>query len=271
MSARVKTGPDFYKQFLVWRRGEYVLILAVVIFFGIGAGFLTKTDPIKALTSIPKSLVWMFSNILPDKQAIGRIPSIAHKLGDTIISSLAATVLGSVFALLAALAGSRTTAVNPVSAAVFRGIASLFRNIPVAAWAMIFLFSFGQSTLTGFLALFLVSFGFLTRVFIESIDETSGSSVEALRATGATRLQVIFQAVLPESLPQLISWVLFCLETNIRTATMVGMLTGTGIGFSFTLYYRNMQYPSAWLVALGIVLVVLVIESISNKVRKVLL
>jgi phosphonate transport system permease protein len=113
--------------------------------------------------------------------------------------------------------------------------------------------------------------GFLTRVFIEVIDETSASSVEALCATGATRAQVIFQAVLPDIAPQAISWVLFTLETNVRSATLVGMLTGTGIGFLFTLYYRYMDYKSASLVVIGIVVVVLIIEALSNAARKVVL
>lgn len=271
MRNKALTGPGFYKRFLVIRRGEAAAVIAAMLLFGVLSGWLTGTDPVKALTAIPRSLLWMVSNILPDAQAFGGIPNIGRKLLDTIVSSLSATVLAAGFALFSGLAGSRATAVNPVLALASRSIASLFRNIPVAAWAMIFLFSFGQSTFTGFLALFFVSFGFLTRVFIDTIDETSSSSVEALRATGATRMQIVFQAVLPDTLPQLISWVLFCLETNIRSATMVGMLTGTGIGFAFTLYYRNMQYRSAWLVVLGIVAVVLGIELISHRIRKIIL
>lgn len=262
---------EIYQTFLIRRRYEYLGIFVVVAVFAVISAVGTGYKPVTSITSIPRSLQWMFTYIIPDVQAWGRLPNILEKLGDTVISSLSATVLSAVFAFFSALAGSRATAVNPVLAGISRGFASLFRNIPVAAWAMIFLFSFGQTNVTGFLALFFVSFGFLTRVFIESIDETSSSSVEALRATGATRAHVVFQAVLPESMPQLISWVLFCLETNIRSATMVGMLTGTGIGFAFTLYYRRMQYSSAWLVVLAIVIVVLGIEFISNRIRKAIL
>lgn len=262
---------ELYQTFLIKRRGEYAAIIGFVVLFALLSGWITGFKPLLSITAIPKSIEWMFKYILPDQQAFERLPSILVRLGETIVSSLSATVIAAIAAFPAALAGSRSTAVHSLPAAISRGLASLFRNIPVAAWAMIFLFSFGQTTLTGFLALFFVSFGFLTRVFIESIDETSASSVEALRATGSTRAHVIFQAVLPESLPQLISWVLFCLETNIRSATMVGMLTGTGIGFSFTLYYRRMQYSSAWLVVLGIVIVVLAIESISNRIRRAIL
>jgi phosphonate transport system permease protein len=61
----------------------------------------------------------------------------------------------------------------------------------------------------------------LTRAFIETIDEVGGECVEALHASGATYLQTVFQGVLPASVSELVSWVLFMVETNIRSATLV--------------------------------------------------
>lgn len=136
---------------------------------------------------------------------------------------------------------------------------------------MILLFSFGQSSLTGYFALFFGSFGFLTRAFVETIDEASGGSVEALRATGASYFSIIFQSVIPSSVPQMISWVLFMIETNIRSATLIGLLTGSGIGFTFNLYYKSLNYDIASLVVITIIVAILFIESISNYVRRVIL
>jgi phosphonate transport system permease protein len=170
-----------------------------------------------------------------------------------------------------ALAGSRTTRVNSLFSIVSRGIASLFRNIPLVAWAMVLMLAFSQSPLTGYLALFFGSLGFLTRAFIETIDEVGNNSVEALQATGAGYFHIIFQAVLPSGMPQMISWLLYMIETNIRDATLVGILTGTGIGFSFELYYQRLDYHAASLVVILIVITVIIIESISNKIRRVIL
>jgi len=106
---------------------------------------------------------------------------------------------------------------------------------------------------------------------METIDEASNESVEALKASGANYFQIIFQAVIPSSLPQMISWILFMIETNIRSATLVGILTGTGIGFIFNLYYKSFQYNAASMVVVAIVITVLVLEFISNYVRRVIL
>jgi phosphonate transport system permease protein len=133
------------------------------------------------------------------------------------------------------------------------------------------LFSFGQSGFTGFFALFFVTLGFITRVMIETIDEVGVEPIEALRATGASYGAIISQSVIPSCLPQLISWLLYMIETNIRSATLVGILTGTGIGFLFDLYFKNFFYGSASLVVLVTVAAVLLIETVSNAIRRIIL
>jgi phosphonate transport system permease protein len=72
-------------------------------------------------------------------------------------------------------------------------------------------------------------------------------------------------------MPQFVSWTLFMIETNIRSATLVGILTGTGIGNLFDIYYKSLNYHAASLVIVVIVLAVLIIESVSNAIRRVVL
>ena len=256
---------------LKMRRRQYLLFIAVIGVFVFLSARLTDFSFVKALLSIPRSVKWLAVNFIPDLKALAKLPDILKKLFETVFVSIIATILASFFSFFFAIMGARTTRLNRVFSVISRAVALFNRNIPVAAWAMIFLFSFGQSMFTGFLALFFVSFGFLTRVFIEAVDEASGCSVEALRASGATYLQTIFQAVLPASIPQIVSWILFMIETNIRSATLVGILTGTGIGFMFNLYYRSMNYKTAGLIVVCVVAVVLLIETISNYIRKVIL
>ena len=169
------------------------------------------------------------------------------------------------------LLGTRTTKINPAIGKTVRIVATFFRNVPDVVWAMILMFSFGQNILTGFLALFFTTFGLLTRAFIETIDEVSSSCVEALTATGAKFIQCVFQGIIPSSLTGIVSWVLYMIETNIRSSTLIGMLTSTGIGYLFDMYYKGLQFPSAGLIVLFMVILVIAIESISNKIRRVIM
>lgn len=253
------------------KRIHSVLLFLLLISITYGAMVVTEYDAVKGLTSIPEAVNWGVTHFYPDAQAIQKLPNILDKLMETLLISVASAAVAGVFALFFAIFGSNTTRINVFFSAVSRGIATLFRNIDVSVWSMILLFSFGQSALTGYVALFFVSFGFLTRAFTETIDEVSASSVEALRATGAGYFSIVMHCVIPSSLPQMVSWLLFMVETNIRSATLVGILTGTGIGFSFDLYYKSLDYNSASLVVLTIVLAILLLEITSNYVRRVIL
>jgi phosphonate transport system permease protein len=258
---------DFFRR----RDLRRAVIAAIVLALAIGSAALTAFDTAKAFTAIPRVIAWAAENLVPDARAMRRLPRILDTLWDTVLMSIAASVVAAITAFPFALAGSRVANLASPIAALSRLVASINRNIPVAAWALIFLLSFGQSDFTGFLALFFGSFGFMTRVFMETIDETSAGSVEALRATGADFAHVVTHAVIPAALPQMISWELFLIETNIRSATLVGLLTGSGIGFLFDVYYKSLQYSSAALIVIALVIVVLAIEALSTVIRRAIL
>ncbi|UFT99307.1 ABC transporter permease subunit [Radiobacillus kanasensis] len=256
--------------FLKKRRNSlgFLSMLGVVTVLAI---MITEYNVVQGFASLPKAVVWGLGNFYPTGESLTKLPDILEKLIETLLVSIAATTIGALFALLFAIIGSNTTRINAFFGSISRGVATLFRNIDVAAWAMILLFSFGQSSLTGYFALFFGSFGFLTRAFVETIDEVSGGSVEALKATGASYFSIISQSVIPSSLPQMISWILFMIETNLRNATLIGLLTGSGIGFTFNLYYKSLNYDVASLVVIAIIVAILFIESVSNYVRRVIL
>jgi phosphonate transport system permease protein len=253
------------------RRILSLAVLALILACTAASALIAQFDFTEGLASFPKALTWMAQNFVPDARAWAHLPQILQKLGETVLVSVMATTAAAAASLGLAVLGSRTTRFHVWATPLVRALASVARNIPVVAWAMIFLLAFGQIFLTGFLALFLESLGFLTRSYLEALDETAAGPVEALKAAGVRWGPVVSQAVVPSVLPGLTSWMLFMLETNIRSATLVGLLTGTGIGFLFDLYYKSLNYPSAALTTLAIVVVVLVLEAGSNQLRKVIL
>ncbi|MFT8708337.1 MAG: ABC transporter permease subunit [Sporolactobacillus sp.] len=246
-----------------------VLLLIIVITYG--SMLLSQFSLVQGLTAFPKALIWSVTNFFPNADSFQHIGDILSKMQETLLMSIASSTVAAVFAFFFAIAGSRVTQSHSVIAFASRFIANIFRNIDVSIWSLVLLFSFGQSSLTGFFALFAASFGFLTRSIMETIDEVGPNAVEALRATGASYPAIIMHAVIPNSISQIISWMLFMIETNIRSATLVGILTGSGIGFIFDLYYKQMEYNTASLVVLAIVVSIIMIEQISNYVRRAML
>ena len=222
-----------------------------------------------ALGSIPAAFAWMFQNFIPTAESLANLPMVVEQTVSTALDSVAATVIAAVVGIALSVLGSSTVGVEcaPVRGAI-RAIASIFRNIPMIAWALLLLLSFKQNEFTGFLALFLTTFGQLTRFFLDTFDEIPTGPVEALRSCGASYWQVVFQAGLPLAVADLMSWMLYMVETNIRSATLIGLLTGTGIGFVFNLYYTSFRYDTAGLVIIVTIVFVLAIEAVSNAARR---
>lgn len=222
-----------------------------------------------ALGSIPAAFAWMLQNFIPTVESLANLPMVIEQTVSTALDSVAATVIAAVCGIVFSVMGSTSIGVEcaPVRGAI-RAVASIFRNIPMIAWALLLLLSFKQNEFTGFLALFLTTFGQLMRFFLDTFDEIPAGPVEALRSCGASYWQVVFQAGLPLAVADLMSWMLYMVETNIRSATLIGLLTGTGIGFVFNLYYTSFRYDTAGLVIIVTIVFVLAIEAISNIARR---
>lgn len=245
------------------------MVLLVLLLYIISAS-ITQFSLYDGIMAFPESIAWMGAKLIPDTKAWERFPDIVEKLMETALLSVAVTVVAAMAAFIFSILGSQITGFHSFINRIVRIIAAFFRNVPDVVWAMILMFSFGQNILTGFFALFFTTFGMLTRSFIETIDEVSTSSVEALRATGANYVQTVFQGIVPSALTGILTWIMYMIETNIRSSTLIGILTATGIGYMFDMYYKRLEFGSAGLVVLSIIVLVLVIESISNVVRKVI-
>lgn len=257
---------------LAWFRRKQLRALAIVVAAVLvfqGCSMICNFSLAYAITSIPAAFVWMFQNFIPTAESFQYFSIIIEQTVSTALDSVAATVIAAVVGIVLAVLGSSSIGVEfaPVRA-VIRAVASVFRNIPMIAWALLLLLSFKQNEFTGFLALFLTTFGQLTRFFLDTFDEIPGGPIEALRATGASYWQIVFQAGIPLAVADLMSWMLYMVETNIRSATLIGLLTGTGIGFVFNLYYTSFRYDTAGLVIIVTIVFVLVIEAVSNKARR---
>lgn len=262
---------DNVKKVFIRRRIMYVIMVTVLIAIYIISAFITEFRMNEGLASFPKAISWIGENLMPDEKAMQRFPKIMEKLIETALLSVAVTVIAAVFAFLFSLLGSKATGFHGLINRMVRIIAAFFRNVPDVVWAMLLMFSFGQNILTGFFALFFTTFGLLTRAFIETIDEVSASGIEALNASGANFVQTVFQAVIPSAMPGIVTWVLYMIETNIRNSTLIGILTATGIGYLFDLYYKRLDFSSASLVVITIIVLVIAIELVSNWIRKVIL
>ena len=107
----------------------------------------------------------------------------------------------------------------------------------------------------------------LAKLYGEAVEGVDPGPVDAITATGATRLQVLRFGVIPQVLPLFLSYVLYRLETNIRAATVLGFVGAGGIGFYLQTYLRMIDYRAASTVLLVTVAMVMVVDAISSRLR----
>ena len=197
-----------------------------------------------------------------------RISDILSSIVVTLALAMSSTTIAAIAAFFVALFGSEKVSPFPKLAKFVRGFATFLRNIPALVWAYILFSSLGIGTGVGFVALFITSFAFMVRAFVETMEDVSQDCVESLQAVGASFPQRVAQAILPSCLNGFLSWYLYCIEVNIRASTIVGMVGGGGVGLTLFSYIKGFQYDVAFSIILLIAVMVIVVDRITGKLRK---
>jgi phosphonate transport system permease protein len=149
-----------------------------------------------------------------------------------------------------------------------RVVLNFFRSVDTLVYALIFVAAVGLGPFPGVLAVVAYTTTSLAKLYSEAIEGIDRGPVDAITATGATRLQILRFGVLPQVLPLFLSYVLYRLETNIRAATVLGFVGAGGIGFYLQTYLRMIDYPAASTVLLVTVAMVMVVDALSSKLRE---
>ncbi|AFL69105.1 phosphonate ABC transporter, permease protein PhnE [Sulfurospirillum barnesii] len=200
------------------------------------------------------------------------LPSLLKPLWDTLNIATLGTLLGIVLAFPVAFLAARTTTpsllfVRPI--ALFIIVAS--RSINSLIWALLLVAILGPGLLAGIIAIALRSIGFVAKLLYEAIEEVDKTPIEALSATGASRLQVIDYAIVPQILPGFIGISLFRWDINIRESTILGLVGAGGIGLELQASLSVLAWPQVILIVLLIFSTVIFSEALSAKIRKAIL
>ena len=136
-------------------------------------------------------------------------------------------------------------------------------------FAMLFVVAVGLGPFAGVLALWIHTTGILAKLFSEAVEAIDPQPVEGIRSTGARAIEEIVYGVIPQVLPLWISYSLYRFESNVRSASVVGMVGAGGIGVILWEIIRGFYYAETCAVMIIIVVTVTLIDLVSARVRKV--
>lgn len=149
-----------------------------------------------------------------------------------------------------------------------RRVMDAFRSINEMVFAMLFVVAVGLGPFAGVLALWISTTGVLAKLFAEAVEAIDPGPVEGVRATGASALQEVIYGVIPQVMPLWVSYALYRFEANVRSATVVGMVGAGGIGVILWENIRAFQFVQTCAVLLVIIVVVSLIDVLSQRLRK---
>ena len=187
---------------------------------------------------------------------------------ETFQMAVIASVLGCTIALPLAFLASRISAPNAVVYWIDRAVLSVLRSIPDVLYALIFVAALSVGPLPGVLALIFFSIGVVAKLFSETVDGIDRGPIEAARATGARHTQVVATSILPQVLPNYVAYALYTFELNVRASAVVGFVGAGGIGLLLETQRRFFNYDRVALVVLELFVMVVVIEFISERLRR---
>lgn len=197
----------------------------------------------------------------------GALSTMLDQLVITLQIALAATFIGAVLAIPIGCFAARNVVRNPVVHGFFRVLIVTIRGIPELILAIIFVVISGLGAVAGTLALAVGAVGLLSKLVADSLEETDTQVQDALRATGATEVQVFFAATIRQAAPAFVAHTLYLLDTNIRSATLLGVVGAGGIGFLLLNAARVNQFDVVTMILILMILVVLAVEAIAVWLR----
>jgi phosphonate transport system permease protein len=193
--------------------------------------------------------------------------TVAGATLETVQMALAGTFIALIIAFPLGFLAARNTTPHPVVYYTVRTLLNLLRTIPDLALGLLFVAAVGLGAFAGTLALGIHTATVLGKLLSESVENIDEGVVEAIRATGAGYAQVVSVAVLPQILPDLISFTLYRLETNVRAASVLGLIGAGGIGYLMNTSFRTFQYQEAAAIVLVLIALVMLVDFLSSRLR----
>tara|TARA_Y100001958_G_scaffold150794_1_gene135019 strand:+ start:140 stop:1009 length:870 start_codon:yes stop_codon:yes gene_type:complete len=196
------------------------------------------------------------------------LPNYLKLLFETFNMALLATIIGSTLALFLSFLAAKNTSPNSLVFFTIRRILEFFRGVPEIIFAILFVWVLGIGPLAGIIAMMLHTTGSLGKLFSEVHENSNNRPIEALKASGGNWLSEMKFGLLPQVLPNLISYSLLRFEINIRASTILGFVGAGGIGQELYLVINFNYYEEVSAIILLIILTVISIDLLSGYLRK---
>jgi phosphonate transport system permease protein len=239
-----------------------VLLAAGIFVFG-----LVDLDfsPTRLLSGLHQ-LGWITLMMLPPDPG-SSLPLYLKALGETLSIALLGTTLAALLALPVSLLAARNIVPSSIIRFPLRRFLDSIRGVDTLIWALVWINVVGLGPFAGVLAIAVSDFGALGKLFSEAIEGADEKQVEGIRASGGNALHEIRFGLIPQVLPVIAGQILYFIESNTRSATIIGIVGAGGIGLQLAEQIRVLEWQKVSFLILMILIAVAAIDWISSKLR----
>ena len=209
---------------------------------------------------------WRFILAFTQPDFVSRWGDISAGLLESIVMTVAASVVGIAISIPIGLGAARNIAPLPVYV-VCRGIVAISRALQEIIVAILLVAIFGFGPLAGFLTLSFATIGFLSKLLAEDIEAMDRSQAEAIRASGARWMQWINYGVQPQVMPRLVGLSMYRIDINFRESAILGLVGAGGIGATLNTAFDRYEYDTAAAILILIIGIVMALEYLSGIIR----
>jgi len=223
-------------------------------------------SPLNAITFIVSGVAGALVGV-----GIGSAVDWFYQLENPFATAILPAIIGALFGMILSVKALRKAESQNIGMTVYylsRTAFNSLRSIEPLVMVIIFVVWVGIGPFAGALALALHTTAALAKLYSEQVESINPGSLEAVRATGATRLQTVVYAVVPQIIPPYISFTMYRWDINVRMSTIIGFAGGGGIGFLLQQNINLLQYRAAAAQMLAIVIVVASLDYISSRLRE---
>jgi phosphonate transport system permease protein len=238
-----------------------LLALAIFVFGLVDLDF----SPSRLLAGL-RQLGWITRLMMPPDPG-SSLPLYLKALGETLSIAVLGTTLAALVALPFSLLGARNVVPSVLFRFPVRRLFDTIRGVDQLIWALVWINVVGLGPFAGVLAIAVSDFGALGKLFSEAIEAADRKQVEGIRASGGNALHEIRFGLLPQVLPVIAGQVLYFIESNTRSATIIGIVGAGGIGLQLAEQIRVLEWQHVSFLILMILVAVAVIDWISGKLR----
>lgn len=238
-----------------------VAAFAVFVYGLVDLGF----SPAKLFAGM-NQLGWITLMMIPPDPG-SSLPAYLSALGETLSIALLGTTLAAVAALPFSLLAARNIIPSAWLRFPVRRVFDSIRGVDTLIWALVWINVVGLGPFAGVLAIALSDFGAFGKLFSEAIEAADKKQVEGIRASGGNALHEIRFGLMPQVLPVIAGQVLYFIESNTRSATIIGIVGAGGIGLQLAEQIRVLEWQKVSFLILMILVAVAAIDWISGKLR----